>query len=157
MKPKEYLTMAHRAYESYKRSLHDVETVRELMQSTGAIRYDKDQIQRSPSNDQLVDYMIRLERAEERARAAAERYYDVYVTIRAQIEEIMPGLYSDVLYLRYIKWMPLTEICEELGYSYEWIRRIHGRALLAFGRRFPDIAKKTQKDTFNCGILLSSK
>lgn len=109
MKPKEYLTMAHRAYESYKRSLHDVETVRELMQSTGAIRYDKDQIQRSPSNDQLVDYMIRLERAEDKARAASERYFDIYLTISHQIEEIMPGLYSDVLYLRYIKWMPLTE------------------------------------------------
>lgn len=157
MRPKEYLNLARRYHESYKRALDDVENIRELMQSAGAIRYDKDQIQRSPSNDQMVNYMIRLERAEEKARAAAENYFDFYLTVRSQIEEISPGLYSDVLYLRYIKGMPLTDICEELNYSYDWIRRIHGRALVAFGKHFPEILKKTQKDTFKYGIVYPSK
>ena len=148
MKTKEYLSLARRFHDRYRRALDEVETIRSLMMSTGAIRYDKDNVQKSPSNDAMANYMIRLEKAEANAWAASEIYFDVYTRIRNQIEQITPGLYSDVLYLRYIKGETLLDICDELNYSYDWIRRIHGRALVAFGRRFPEILKKTQKDTF---------
>ena len=144
MKPKEYLSQARRYHERYRRAMDEVEEIREMMQSAGAIRYDKDQVQTSPSNDAMVNYMIRLQKAEANAWSASEIYFDVYTRIRNQIEQITPGLYSDVLYLRYIKDMKLIDICDELGYDYGWVRQLHGRALQAFGKKFPEIKNSTQ-------------
>lgn len=142
MKPKEYLSQALRLKRKYTNALEELETIRSMASGVTAIRYDKDQIQSSPRNDQMAQYMIRLEKAEASAFKAAEEYFGRYEVIRMQIDMITPQLYSDLLYLRYIKGERLFEIADELNYDYDYIRSIHGKALHEFGEIFQEVLKE---------------
>jgi hypothetical protein len=126
----------------HKRAQEDLLQIREMMESAGAIRYDKVNIQSSPDNDQLANYVIKLERAEKRALKLADQYLEQYMVIREQINQISPQMYSDVLYLRYVLGMKLWDIADELNYDYDWLRHLHGRALAEFGKVFADQLKQ---------------
>ena len=142
MKPKEYLMGALRLKSRYEHALEDLEYIRSMAAGVEPIRYDKERVQTSPERDKMAEYMVKLDKAESKAQRLSEAYFNKYMTIRAQIEIISPQIYADLLYLRYIKGMRLWQIGDELGYTYEWIRTIHGRALLEFGRMFPDALKE---------------
>ena len=142
MKPKEYLMQALKYKRKYKHALEDLEYIRSMANGVTAIRYDKDQVQTSPENDQMANYMIRLEKAEARALKAAEDYFDFYEKIRAQINAITPQMYSDILWCRYISGMKLFDIAEDLNFSYGYTKHLHGLALIEFGKRFPEASER---------------
>ena len=138
MKPKEYLLQALRCRRRYQTALEELEYIRSMATGLSAIRYDKDQIQTSPDNNQMANYMIKLEKAEAKALRASEDYFTKYVQIQHQIDIISPQLYADILYLRYIQGKKLWQIADELNYDYDYIRSIHGKALREFGLCFPN-------------------
>ena len=142
MKPKEYLLQAQKWKRRYEHAVEELEYVRSMASGVKAIRYDKDLIQSSPRNDQMADYMVRLEKAEARALEMSEKYFSAYTTTAMQIEQITPQLYADILYGRYIQGMRLWQIADELGYDYTYMRCIHGKALSEFGRSFPEALKE---------------
>lgn len=141
MKPKEYLLQAQKARNRYSRALEDIERIRTLAEGVKAIRYDKLNVQQSPDGDRLADYMDRLTKAEERSIRLSEQYYAAYTKIRDQIDEIQPEIYGDILHARYIRGLKLWQIANEIGYSFDRTRHLHGMALAAFGRRFPGLTK----------------
>lgn len=63
--------------------------------------------------------------------------------IAADIDCIENKLYADVLYKRYIQGKTLERIALDKCYSYDWIRHVHGLAMLAFSEHF----KSTHKNT----------
>lgn len=148
MTPKQYLGQALALKIKYQRALEDVTQIRALAESAGAIRYDKVNIQSSPDNDQMANYMIRLDKAESKAVRLSEQYFEKYILIRQQIEQISPQIYSDILYLRYIHGLKLWKIADELNYDYDWLKHLHGRALTEFGKVFADQLKEHTKTHF---------
>lgn len=136
MTAKQYLSQALRLRRLIRQTEEQIANIKLMATSTGAIRYDKDNVQSSPTNDAMTDYVVRLEAAEERARKLVMDYLETYMMIDNQIRQIMPGIYADVLYLRYIKGMTLEQIGEGLNYSEGYIRNVHGRALQAFQKKF---------------------
>lgn len=145
MRPKEYLSQALKFKQRYERALEELEYIRAMASGVTAIRYDKDQIQKSPANDQLANYMIRLEAAEKRALKASEDFFSMSIQIRNEINAITPQNYSDILYMRYIQGMKLWDIAEELNFSYGYVKHMHGLALVEFGKRFPEALKVSTK------------
>ena len=141
MTPKQYLSSIKIYKERYRRAIEDVEQIRSLMTSAGAIRYDKLNIQSTPTDDAMARYVIKLEKAEKRAIRTADEYLEKFIEIRDQINMISPQLYSDILYLRYVHNMKLDDIADELNYDYGWIRIVHGKALTEFGKVFPEVLK----------------
>lgn len=136
MTAKQYLSQIRRLRHLIKREQDQIADIRSMAESVGAIRYDKDPIQSSPANDAMPNYIIQLTEAEARAKQRIEEYLELVMTIRTQLDQITPGLYSDILYMRYIEGKNLYRIAEELNYDYNYIRKIHGRALQAFDRKF---------------------
>lgn len=139
MTVKEYLSQAATLKRRIGQLENRIEELRTEVSSPKAIRYDKDMIQSSPSGDALANYVIRLDTEEQKLIRLKEQYLDMYEEIRQRLIAVNPDIYSDVLYMRYLEEKPLTKIAEELSYSYEWTCRLHGRALLAFSRTFPDL------------------
>lgn len=139
MTAKEYLSKAAVLRRRIKQVETRIEEIRTEVASPKAIRYDKDMIQSSPSGDALANYVIRLDAEEQKLIRLKEQYLDMYEEIRQRLIAVNPDIYSDVLYMRYLEEKPLAKIAEELSYSYEWTCRLHGRALLAFSRTFPDL------------------
>lgn len=139
MTAKEYLSQATVLKRRIKHVEDRIKEIKEEASSPKAIRYDKDMVQASANGDALTNYMIRLEREELKLVHYKEQYLDKYWEIRERIIKVTPGVYSDILYLRYLENKTLVQIAEDLNYSYEWVCRLHGRALLAFARMHDDI------------------
>lgn len=136
MTAKEYLGQVEFLKRRIKQAEEQIQNIKLTAVSTGAIRYDKDMIQSSPTNDSMVNYMIRLEKAEAKYRRLILQHLDVCIKIEGELRNLMPTIYADVLYLRWIKCMKLEDVADELNYSYEYIRQVHGRALQAFSRKY---------------------
>jgi DNA-directed RNA polymerase specialized sigma subunit len=83
--------------------------------------------------------MIRLDHEERKLIRLKEQYLDIHEEIRNRILLVRPDLYADVLYMRYLEGKSLVDIAEELLYSYIYVCKLHGRALLEFARKNPDI------------------
>lgn len=97
-----------------------------------------EKVQSSP-RDTFSDNMAKLVDRE----AQLESLCDVYDTMVAHIlDEIlqMPNeLYSSILYKRYASGLSLDEIAKILHYSHDRVRHLHGEALAAFERQFPNV------------------
>lgn len=78
MTAKEYLSQAAVLKRRIKQLEDRVEEIRTEVASPKAIRYDKDMIQSSPSGDALANYMIRLEKEEQKLIRCKEQYLDKY-------------------------------------------------------------------------------
>ena len=139
MTAKEYLSQAATLKRRIKQIEDRIEELRTEASSPKAIRYDKDMIQSSPSGDALTNYMIRLDHEERKLIRLKEQYLDIHEEIRNRILLVRPDLYADVLYMRYLEGKSLVDIAEELLYSYIYVCKLHGRALLEFARKNPDI------------------
>jgi DNA-directed RNA polymerase specialized sigma subunit len=139
MTAKEYLSQAATLKRRIKQIEDRIEELRTEASSPKAIRYDKDMIQSSPSGDALANYMIRLDHEERKLIRMKEQYLDIHEEIRNRILLVRPDLYADVLYMRYLEGKSLVDIAEELLYSYIYVCKLHGRALLEFARKNPDI------------------
>lgn len=139
MTAKEYLSQAATLKRRIKQIEDRIEELRTEASSPKAIRYDKDMIQSSPSGDALANYMIRLDHEERKLIRLKEQYLDIHEEIRNRILLVRPDLYADVLYMRYLEGKSLVDIAEELLYSYIYVCKLHGRALLEFARKNPDI------------------
>ena len=138
MTAKEYLGQAALLRRRIKQVEDRIEEIRTEASSPKAIRYDKDMIQSSPAGDALAKYIIRLEAEERKLIRLKVQYLDTWDEIRKQLAAVTPGIYSDLLYMRYLEEKSLAQISEELNYSYEWTCRLHGKALHAFAQSFPD-------------------
>lgn len=139
MTAKEYLSQAATLKRRIKQVEDRITEIRAEVEAPKAIRYDKDMVQSSPSGDALVNYMIRLEREEKKLYTLKSQLLDTCEEIRNRILLVRPDLYADVLYMRYIECKSLVDISEELLYSYIYVCKLHGRALLEFARKNPDI------------------
>lgn len=139
MTAKEYLLQAAVLKRRIKHLEDRIAELRSEASAPKAIRYDKDMIQSGSSGDALANYLIRLEHEESRLLKCKADYIDLYEEMWIRISKVMPGMYADVLYMRYLEQKSLVVIAEELNYSYEWTCRIHGRALQAFSRVHSDI------------------
>ena len=111
-KAKEYLLQVSRAEHRIKRLQEEIQTLQELVTSTSAISQGERVIS-STSQDKMADTIC---------------------TIEERIEEWNTKLnntdHREILYKRYCQSKTWEVIACELDYSYRWILKLHGRALL---------------------------
>ena len=70
----------------------------------------------------------------EEVAALIRKYTDLQHKIIGEIQALDRPEYMQVLYARYVENKRLEEIAHEMNYDYNYIRRLHGRALQAFGK-----------------------
>lgn len=136
MTAKEYLSQAIYLRSKIRRCEEQISEIHERMQSAGAIRYDKPNIMTSPSNDVLINYIAQLEKAEAKSKELQAIYYTTYNQIQTQIGMVLPAVYSEILSQHWLDGMDLKRIADNMNYSYDRIKHLHGLALITFGRMF---------------------
>lgn len=132
---KEYLLQIRKIEDQIRQIEWNAADIRSRLTAHG-IRYDGDRVQTS-AGDPMSEAFARLdevEREERRTLADLRRKR----TEIAQMLYPLPEKYSNLLYLRYCKLMRLDKVADTMGYSYEYIRRMHGEALREFGEIYPD-------------------
>lgn len=135
MTAKRYLSQALFLRLMIRRCEEQLGEIRSRAESVGGINYDKISVQSSPHNV-MENFVIQLERAENKQLELLSEYYSTYANIQAQINAIEPEIYRQILAFRYLDGMKLERIADILSYSDVYVRKLHGRALQAFDRLY---------------------
>ena len=100
--------------------------------SLGSPEIKADPVQSSPNQDQLAEAVSRYVDMENKINDMIDRFVAMKDKIIGEIQQVEDPRYCTVLYLRYVKYMTMTEISEYMNYEYKYTCQLHGQALLAF-------------------------
>lgn len=112
----------------------DIEQLEELKvraRGVGAIRYDKDKVQTSPS-DRLCGDVCSIVTMEQRINDEIDQFYDAKQTIIKQIRGIRDPNLIQILYKRYVQYKTLKAIAMEMKIGYTTVLAKHQEALAQF-------------------------
>ena len=134
IKPKEYLSQIRRLNTMIEQKQKERDSLRDIDGVSG-IDMSKDPVQTSPNGsapfERTIERILTLE--DEIDKLIAE-----YITKRNRIIEEIHALdntnYIELLFKRYVECKSFELIAVEMNYTYDWIREMHGHALLAFER-----------------------
>ncbi|HIT90128.1 MAG TPA: DUF1492 domain-containing protein [Candidatus Merdenecus merdavium] len=80
----------------------------------------------------LSDYIVRLEKLEKDQVNARYDKISRYVEIEQRIEMLKDEDQKNLLKIKYLECKTWTEVCEEVGYEWAQVHRIHNKALRNF-------------------------
>lgn len=135
MTAKAYLQQIHRGKVRLKHKQLELEEIRTAAAGLKSFDYSADRVQSLPS-DQMPLHVGNILEAEAEFQRMFNKYWDLYHVIVGQIEALDDARYSDVLYARYVSWEPLRKIADDMRYDYDYLCRLHGRALKAFEDKY---------------------
>lgn len=141
MKPKTYLSEIHRLKRMTLSLERKIETLRHRAEGLNGITYDKDKVQTSPANT-IEAAVVELVDLETRLVEVSHRYAEAARIRTDQILDMDDPRYAELLFLRYVddgkdgKGNTLADVADMMNYSMDWTRRLHGRALQAFGAKY---------------------
>ena len=133
MKAKEYLQQLQRLDTVINQKIKELEGLRAALFNIGSIDYSKERVQSSPSGGapfvSLTGRILDLE-------AEIDREIDCFVNKKHQIINQIQGLsnatHIQVLFKRYVEFKRLEVVAVEMGYTYGYIKHLHGYALQDF-------------------------
>lgn len=106
---------------------------------TEAVRYDKEKVQTSLTNDSMSNVVIRYIELQEEINHDIDNFIDVKNKVITEIQALSNTKFVNLLFMRYIQGKKLDEIATSLNYSYQYARELHSRALKAFTKVHPEL------------------
>lgn len=135
MKAKEYLSQFRLIKARIKTKEERRDVIFSLISSARIPKLKKDIVQggeKADVEDQIIEYMSLQDELNADIREAVEMARN----IGEKIEMLDNHLYVEVLHRHYIGLKDLKSIADELNYSYDRIKHIHGYALMEFQSKF---------------------
>lgn len=128
MNPKEYLQQIRRCDNQINNKLAEITQLREM--ATSITSTLKDDVVQSGSGGksrvaEAVDKIVDLECE---INADIDKLIELKREIMSVIDQL-DGVERDVLYKRYFQFETWEQIAYEIGFSYQWVCKLHGRAL----------------------------
>ncbi len=139
MTAKEYLNQIYLLEAKYQAKIDQAKDMRLLAESVGAIRYDKDKVQTSPTNDGMINAVSRITAADKKASDGALQLFEVKTKIISEIIQIEDEKHMRLLCLKYVHHMKLSDIADKMHFTYQYTRELHAKALEEFERTYPYI------------------
>lgn len=136
MTAKEFLQQVQRYNDRIREQEEYIQRLRDSLGIAG-LRYDKDRVNTSPDPDQIADVMSKIF---EQERILSDMKHDAMVfriKIIDMIHQLDDNKHKQILNLVYIDGNKLMKCADLMGYSYDYIKELHGEALKAFGEKFP--------------------
>jgi len=131
---KEYLKQVETLDTKIQQKKIELDSLKDNAIGLGAFDYAKEKVQTSAS-ESMSGKVAKYVDLENEIHEDIERFTELRHKVIGQIHMLDDPKYINVLFEKYIEYKGLKEISEELGYSYDHIRRVHGWALLDFQRK----------------------
>lgn len=139
-----YLRQIHKLETRISMRQRQIKDLRRSMAYLHSVDYSAERVQTSPTGAGFTTDAIRLADMEldiERKIKACEELRELIVS---QIERMDDQRHIDVLSGVYVHRMDLMDIAAEMHYDYYWVCHLHGEALKAFERKYPEIRNQPQ-------------
>lgn len=112
----------------------------ESTHSVGAVRYDREPVQTSRTNDAIERSIIRYLELEEEIKDETLNLQKTKHKIINEIQELDNDRFINLLYKKYVEYKPMNMIAEEMCYSYDYVKELHRNSLKAFEDKHPTIS-----------------
>ena len=106
--------------------------------------YSGVKVRSGSTSDRVADAVIAAETLQEEIDADTWALICKRHEIIGQIQQLQKVLSIDILYFRYVQHKSLKDIAKETGYTAQYIRTAHGKALLEFEEQNPDILQSAE-------------
>ena len=128
MKAKEYLLKIEKNEKLINNKRDELFRLRCLADST-TIDISKEVVQTSGSGDKLGALVARIADLENEIVADSIKAVEDMSERVSIIEQLEDATEYDIIYRRYVKHQTLQQITDDLHYTYEWVCKLHGKAL----------------------------
>lgn len=132
---KEYLSQISRLDRMIKNKLSELSQLKEMAFCLREIP-SEEKVQTSPNLDKIGSAYCKIEEMEENINNLIDEYADKKNKIIAQIDSMEDETHYDILFSRYIEKKTFEKIASDMNYSFRNITRLHGKALLAFEKKY---------------------
>lgn len=95
----------------------------------------REHIQGSPDDPAFAKKVIRLLELKHEIEQDIVSFEELKHQVIGEIRAIQDRKYMILLYKRYVEYKPMVRIAEEMGYTYDYIRKLHAKALKIFQKR----------------------
>lgn len=133
MAPKEYLGQIRLYDIRLRQKIDELEQLREASVSV-AVNMTYTSAKAAP-RDKIPEYVSKIVDLETEIRQDMQSFLTAKNAIINKIQSADNPIYIEVLYKRYVQYKPLETIADEMGYSPDRIRHLHGIALKDFKSR----------------------
>lgn len=131
MTAKEYLGQLRTLRAGIRAAEKRLAELKEMATAMGTRELKQDVVQSSIKNKGMADAVVNYLDYERAIEVQRKEYLDLKDEIVKKILKL-DGRYAQLLLLRYGEDMRFEQIAEEMGYTYDWTRHMHGEALQAF-------------------------
>lgn len=132
MKAKEYLKQVELLDVKIRQKKIELAGLKEDATCTGAFDYSSEKVQTSVKADSMSKKVTKYVDLEKEIHEDIERFTELKHKVIGQIHMLDEPKYVNVLFMKYIEYKGLKDIAEEMHYTHEYVRRLHGWALLSF-------------------------
>ena len=133
MRAKQYLMQLGCIDHDIAAKKRQLERLREDSYTLRGISYDGARVQSSPTGSGIESKAARLVTVQKELELKIVDYHEMRARIETQIASLPDKRYRDILTYRYVDQLSLREIADVMGYTYDWVRHVHGIALLEVG------------------------
>lgn len=142
MTVKEYLNQIRALDKKIDQRIEEAAELRQIAFGIRSPDLSGDRVQTSPDPDKRSELVHKYIVLENRINELIDQYVDMKNKIIGEIHALPDMRLSELLYLRYVKYMRIEEIACTMkktngdAYSYQHILRLHGKALKCFGKKY---------------------
>lgn len=129
MTAKEYLMQVRNLESKMKILKEEIDTLREMVVSTGAIQQGE-RVLSSGTQDKMAETICKINEKECEWNDLMREFALVRANVIINIQKLNNPEYEQILYKRYCQSKKWEEIALEMNYTYQWVCKLHGRALL---------------------------
>ncbi len=130
---KEYLQQVFYLDKKINRMVREKEALQSILYSVGSVS-SEERVQGGSIGNRTENLIAKIDEKERKINSEIDRLVGLKSEVTEKICRIENEIYSDVLLKRYINLEDWGKIAEEMGYTTRHILRVHGEALLVFGR-----------------------
>ena len=129
MTAKEYLMQVRNLESKMKILKEEIDTLREMVVSTGAIQQGERELS-SGTQDKMAETICKINEKECEWNDLMREFALARANVIINIQKLNNPEYEQILYKRYCQSKKWEEIALEMNYTYQWVCKLHGRALL---------------------------
>lgn len=139
MRAKEYLSQIRVKDAKIDVWIREKEDMWRRMRSLNSPKYDGVSVQSSKDPDKYGAMWAKIDAKERKINKEIDALVDAKKKIMKEIQDIQDERLMEILMRRYVSCQKLEDIAKEMNYTHQWIRELHGQALLEFERVHPEI------------------
>ena len=136
MTAKEYLKQIQNLHTKIENKRERLERIDCILTSPAVGEIKQDKVQTSIKLDKQERLMVDKADLEEELQRLMYEEAALIIKIGKQIDGMEKTAYSRLLHLRYEEFMSLQTVADIMGYEYNTIRNMHGRALQLFEEKY---------------------